>query len=103
MSMKFIVMDSLSRHASILAPADSTRNPLVLSAPRQQVVWATRVAINLGSRPMKNTQKCPKCESDDILKIPGDVGPWGSGNNIAVALFTRVLVTRYLCCECGFS
>ncbi len=52
---------------------------------------------------MKNTQKCPKCESDDILKIPGDVGPWGSGNNIAVALFTRVLVTRYLCCECGFS
>ena len=52
---------------------------------------------------MKNTKKCPKCQSSDIVKIKGECGPYGRGNNIAISGRTPVLVTRYLCCSCGFS
>lgn len=33
---------------------------------------------------MKNTNKCPKCGSDQIIKIPGHAGAYGTGNNIMV-------------------
>jgi predicted nucleic-acid-binding Zn-ribbon protein len=54
---------------------------------------------------MKNSKKCPKCESPDIARIPGKVGAYGSGNNIQVGatLFGAVEVTRFLCQNCGFS
>ncbi len=53
---------------------------------------------------MKNSKKCPKCQSGDIIRIPGQVGPYGVGNNIRVAMWTwPVKVTRYLCATCGFS
>ena len=52
---------------------------------------------------MKNTKKCPKCQSSDIVKIKGECGPYGRGNNIAISGRTPVLVNRYLCCSCGFS
>lgn len=52
---------------------------------------------------MRNSNSCPKCNSKDILKIPGEVGPYGSGNNIRAGFISSVLVTRYLCCNCGYS
>ncbi|OUQ59577.1 hypothetical protein B5E58_03850 [Tyzzerella sp. An114] len=54
---------------------------------------------------MKNTGICPKCNGNDILKVPGKSGAYGSGNNIQVGLtiFSAVLVDRYVCCSCGYS
>jgi hypothetical protein len=52
---------------------------------------------------MKNTKICPKCRSNDILRIPGWTGPYGMGNYIPAGLFKVVKIDRYLCCSCGFS
>ena len=54
---------------------------------------------------MKNSRICPKCNSNDLIRIPGKNGPYGSGNNIPTGLtvFSAVKVTRYLCCSCGYS
>lgn len=54
---------------------------------------------------MKNTKRCPKCKSTDIIIIVGSVGAYGAGNNIPIGwpIFTSVLVNRYLCCGCGYS
>lgn len=54
---------------------------------------------------MKNTGTCPKCHSGDILRIEGNAGAYGSGNNILIgaSIFGAVKVTRYLCGQCGFS
>jgi hypothetical protein len=53
---------------------------------------------------MKNN-KCPKCSGNRIIKIPGQTGAHGSGNNIplGMTIFSAVKVTRYLCCQCGYS
>jgi len=55
---------------------------------------------------MRNAKPYPKCTSNDIIRIPGTVGAYGSDNSIMVGLtiFTGpVRVTRYLCGACGFS
>ena len=53
---------------------------------------------------MKQTGKCPKCESSDVIQIPGQIGAYGSGNNVPLGLFkSPVKVTRFLCGKCGFS
>jgi len=54
---------------------------------------------------MKNTETCSKCNSREIIKIPGKAGAYGSGNNIQVGstIFSAVKITRYLCFECGYS
>jgi hypothetical protein len=52
---------------------------------------------------MRNSKKCPKCQSGDILRIPGAFRAYGAGNNIVVGMFSAVKVTRYLCEGCGFS
>ncbi len=54
---------------------------------------------------MKSNQICPKCKSMDIIKIPGETGAYGAGNNISIGWtsFSSVGVTRYLCANCGFS
>ena len=54
---------------------------------------------------MKNTKKCPKCGSHEIIKIPGKAGAYGSGNNIPIgaSILSAVPVDRYLCTECGYS
>ena len=54
---------------------------------------------------MKNTQTCSKCNSKNILRIPGKAGLYGAGNNImtGMSIFSAVKITRYLCCECGYS
>lgn len=53
---------------------------------------------------MKVNQECPKCNSKDIIRIQGDIGQYGSGNNIAVGFttFSAIKVTRYLCGNCGY-
>jgi len=54
---------------------------------------------------MRNSQKCSKCQSTDIMRIPGDIRGEGGGNNIVVGwtFYSAVRVTRYLCGTCGFS
>ena len=54
---------------------------------------------------MKNTKICPKCQSNDIIMIPGRAEAYGVGNNIKVGatVFSAVMVHRYLCCSCGYS
>lgn len=54
---------------------------------------------------MKNTKICPKCHSNDIVRIDGSVGSYGSGNNIALGMtvFSYIKVNRYICCSCGFT
>ena len=54
---------------------------------------------------MKNTRVCPKCSSTDIAVVDGNVGPYGTGNNIMLGgtVFQAVKVNRYICGKCGFS
>lgn len=54
---------------------------------------------------VKNSKTCPKCQSSDIFRIPGEARLFGAGNNIIVGatIFGAVQVTRYLCTFCGFS
>lgn len=54
---------------------------------------------------MKNTRVCPKCQSNDIVRIDGNAGAYGSGNNIMLGgtIFSAVKVNRYICCSCGFT
>ena len=54
---------------------------------------------------MKLSFICPKCNSRDIICIPGEVGAHGAGNNIPTnwTIFGAIKVTRYLCGQCGFS
>ena len=54
---------------------------------------------------MKTTKRCPKCESRDILRFDGYVGPYGSGNNLQTGktIFSSVPVNRYICARCGYT
>ena len=54
---------------------------------------------------MKNTHTCPKCNKTDIIRIEGNVGAYGVGNNIQTGLtnLSAALVQRYVCCSCGYS
>lgn len=54
---------------------------------------------------MKNAKACPKCQHNEIIRIPGTVRAFGAGNNIVVGgtIFSSVQVTRYLCAGCGFG
>jgi hypothetical protein len=54
---------------------------------------------------MRNSQTCAKCQSSDIIRIPGKVGRYGSDQtNILVGwtIYNVVKVTRFLCASCGF-
>ena len=51
---------------------------------------------------MKNTKKCPKCASSDIVRIESGVSD-ASSNFISAGFFSLVSVNRYLCCRCGYS
>lgn len=54
---------------------------------------------------MKTTKICPKCQSREILMIPGSIDNLGSGDHIKTGLgpFSYVEVDRYVCVECGYS
>lgn len=51
------------------------------------------------------TGTCPKCGSSYLITVPGKAGPYWDGNNIPVGLRREnaVLVTRYVCRQCGYS
>ena len=53
---------------------------------------------------MKFTKHCSKCQSNDIVRIPGTPQSHGFGNNIktGITIFSAILVTKYLCCNCGY-
>lgn len=54
---------------------------------------------------MKNTRRCPKCSSQDIVRVPDNPNRHASGNNIYTSMFTlmkKIPVIRYVCCECGY-
>ncbi len=53
---------------------------------------------------MKSSHKCPKCQSTDIVRVPGKRAPGGAGNLIQVGwyLFSTVKPVRYVCATCGF-
>ena len=54
---------------------------------------------------MRNTKKCPKCQSGDIIRIPGSGGQV-RGNYIWIghSVFSRAAkVSRYVCASCGFA
>ncbi len=50
---------------------------------------------------MKNSKKCPKCQSIDLVRIPA-TSALGAGNYIPIG-WSLVMVTRYICTSCGFS
>lgn len=54
---------------------------------------------------MKNSHICPKCGGSDIVRIDGNVGAYGTGNNVILGatVFSAVEVHRYICCACGFT
>ncbi len=54
---------------------------------------------------MKKTNQCPKCQSKEIIFIPGHVGAYGVGNNIQLGItnFSAIKVNRYLCTTCGYT
>jgi len=42
------------------------------------------------------------CESRAVVRVPGEVGGYGAGNDLRVGNpFQRVTVTRYVCVDCG--
>ena len=54
---------------------------------------------------MKNSKICPKCQNNEIVRIPGEARLFGVGNNILVGrtISSAAMVTRYLFATCGFS
>lgn len=54
---------------------------------------------------MKNTRKCPKCGSVNIVRVPDNPNRHASGNNIYTSTFTlmkKIPVIRYVCYDCGY-
>ena len=48
---------------------------------------------------MKRTNTCPKCQSPEIAKVPGDLQ---SSIGVPFGPLGWAAVTRYLCMQCGF-
>lgn len=54
---------------------------------------------------MKNTHKCPKCGSSEIIRVPDNPYRHASGNNIyttKMTLIGKIPVIRYVCSSCGY-
>ena len=53
---------------------------------------------------MKSQGTCTKCASPDVVRVPGEVGGYGAGNNVRVGNpLQRVPVARYVCVACGYA
>ena len=78
------------RPAPTEASRDRTLNGLTLSS--------TRITV-------KKTGTCPKCESRDLIRIPGSTYAFGAGNNVpaGTTIYAHVPVARFLCSHCGYS
>ena len=54
---------------------------------------------------MKNSMRCPKCGSKNIVRISDNPARYSSGNNIYLSRLTlarKIPVIRYVCCGCGY-
>ena len=54
---------------------------------------------------MKTTHICPKCHSQNIVRVPDNHYRHASGNNIYTTTHTligKIPVIRYVCCDCGY-
>jgi len=54
---------------------------------------------------MKNTKRCPKCQSSDIILVAGKRDAGGAGNLIRVSrwnAFAAVKPTLHVCGSCGY-
>ena len=53
---------------------------------------------------MKNTGTCPKCESKEIVRIPGSYN-WRLASSIRIGFMgiDGILITRFVCAKCGFN
>lgn len=54
---------------------------------------------------MRDTGRCPKCHSGNIVRVPDNPNRHASGNNIyttTMTLFRKIPVIRYVCCDCGY-
>ena len=54
---------------------------------------------------MKNGRKCIKCAGENIVRVDGRCGPYGSGNNIMLGatIFSGINVNTYICTDCGYT
>lgn len=52
---------------------------------------------------MKHTHICPKCHSDYVVKISGDISEIGNYMVLGMTKLSAVCVDRYVCCDCGYS
>ena len=53
---------------------------------------------------MKNTKRCSKCGSQNIVRVPDDAHRY-LANSICITKFAvvkRIPVARYVCCDCGY-
>jgi hypothetical protein len=60
------------------------------------------VAVEGREPTMKITKQCPKCQSHDIVLIPGKRDGGGAGNVIRVGVFSVVKPTLHVCGSCGY-
>lgn len=54
---------------------------------------------------MKNSKCCPKCNSNNVVRVPDNPNRHASGNNIytsTITLIKKIPVIRYVCCDCGY-
>ena len=54
---------------------------------------------------MKNSSCCPKCHSENIVRVPAHQPRHASGYNIyttRMTLLGKIPVIRYVCCNCGY-
>lgn len=53
---------------------------------------------------MKNS-RCSKCQSDQVLEVPGNVGAFGAGSNLPIGwrAMNAVRLARFVCAACGFT
>ena len=52
---------------------------------------------------MKN-MRCPKCHSDQIIRLPGDIQPPATLSSAKPpSSFKAIAYTRYCCANCGYS
>ena len=54
---------------------------------------------------MKNTNKCAKCQSSDIILVLGKREPGGAGNLISLSrwnIFATVKPVLHVCGSCGY-
>ena len=54
---------------------------------------------------MQNANQCPKCQSSDIVLVPGKREAGGAGNLISVSrwnIFAAVKPVLHVCGSCGY-